>query len=76
MYTDSMLEALWEQLEDVLFVEAHDYYNSSEYAGDITLVLASSWNDFSAGTPVESIWEWFDSRHSKGLYALYEKGER
>ena len=55
--TDRELEKLWEELEDVLFVE-DDTMN---------LVLASPWNGFDAGTDRESIWHWFDERHSKGV---------
>lgn len=55
--SDRELEKLWEELEDVLFVE-----------NDIlSLVLESPWNGFDAGTDRESIWHWFDERHSKGV---------
>lgn len=55
--TDVLAEKLWEEFEDVLFVE--------EESG--TLVLSSEWNGFNAGTDRETIWRWFDKQHSKGI---------
>ncbi len=51
------LEKLWDEFEDVLFIESDNG----------TLVLASSWNGFDPGTDRETIWHWFDERHSKGV---------
>lgn len=65
---DRELEELWNEFEDVTCVEAKDFYADDEdYKDDISLVLASDWNDFPAGTSVESVWHWFDERHSKGV---------
>lgn len=55
--TDLLVEDLWEEFEDILFVE---YEN-----GD--LILASEWEEFDAGTNREIIWHWFDNQHSKGI---------
>ena len=55
--TDKELEKLWDELEDVLFIEDEDK----------ALILASDWNDFEAGTTREAIWYWFDEHHSKGV---------
>lgn len=57
---DLELEEMWNELEDVLFVEDEDGH----------LVLNSDWRDFDKGTPQEEIWSWFGSRHSKGLDGL------
>ncbi len=59
-YTDKEIEKIWEDLEDVLFLEDDDK----------SLYLANDWFIFSAGTYRESIWEWFNQNHSKGLQAL------
>lgn len=62
-YKDKEIEKLWDELEDVLFVEEENG----------TLVLASEWNGFDAGTDRETIWYWFDEHHSKGVgYLLNE----
>lgn len=68
--SDKEVEELWEALEDVLFVEAKDFYNNKEYEDDISLVLASDWKNWSAGTSIETIWSWFNNHHSKGLQYL------
>lgn len=68
--TDKQIEKLWDELEDVLFVEAHDFFDDACYQDDITLVLASDWNGFSAGTTRQTIWKWFNMHHSKGLSYL------
>lgn len=65
---DYEVEKLWEEFEDVLFIEAKDFYEDDEdYEDDISLVLASDWRDWEAGTSREEIWCWFNKRHSKGL---------
>lgn len=55
--TDLFVEKLWEEFEDVLFVEEENG----------TLVLNSEWNGFDVGTDRETIWHWFDKQHSKGI---------
>lgn len=55
--TDLVTESLWEEFEDVLFIEEENG----------TLVLASDWNEFEAGTDREAIWHCFDKQHSKGI---------
>ena len=55
--TDLVTESLWEEFEDVLFIEEENG----------TLGLASDWNEFEAGTDRETIWHWFDKQHSKGI---------
>lgn len=65
---DYEVEKLWEEFEDVLFIEAKDFYEDDEdYEDDISLVLASDWHDWEAGTSRETIWYWFNRNHSKGL---------
>ena len=67
------IEELWEELEDVLFIEEKDFYKDDrEYADDITLVLAEDWNIFPAGTDRESIWNWFNHEYPNGLENLIE----
>lgn len=68
--TDYDVEKLWEEFEDVLFIEAKDFFSSEAYKEDLTLVLASDWQGWEAGTPRENIWHWFDKRHSKGIHWL------
>lgn len=68
--TDAEVEKLWEELEDVLFIEAKDFYKAKEYEDDFSLVLASDWQGWGAGTDRESIWHWFDNHHSKGIQYL------
>ena len=65
--SDREVENLWESLEDVLFVEAKDFFNDPDYKDDISLVLASNWYIFEAGTGQETIWTWFNTHHSEGL---------
>lgn len=59
-YTDTQLEKLWEELEDVLFTEDENQ----------CLVLANNWFIFDAGTSNEYIWSWFGNHYSKGLDGL------
>ena len=59
-YTDKEIEKIWEDLEDVLFLEDDDK----------SLYLADDWFIFPAGTYREAIWEWFNQNYSKGLQAL------
>lgn len=78
--SDKELEKLWDELEDVLFIEGKDLYEEDnekykDYKDDSTLVLASNWNGFEPGTDVEYIWYWFDERHSKGVGWLMNEYE-
>lgn len=54
---DQKYEKLWEELEDVPFIENKDK----------ELVLDGKFLDFEKGTPVEEIWHFFDEKHSKGV---------
>lgn len=54
---DVEVEKLWDEFEDVLFVEEENG----------TLVLASDWQGWWKGTDRETIWKWFDKHHSKGI---------
>jgi len=66
--TDKELEKLWEEFEDVTCIEAKDFYKDDEdYKDDISLVIMSGWQDFEAGTAIETIWHWFNQYHSKGV---------
>lgn len=74
--TDRELEKLWEELEDVTCIEAKDFYKDDEdYKDDISLVIMSDWQGFSAGTDTETIWHWFDQHHSKGVGWLMNEYE-
>lgn len=63
--SDNIIESLWEEFEDVLFVEDSSSDDSCK------LVLASDWENethsFSKGTTRDSIWCWFNMNHSKGI---------
>lgn len=65
--TDEGIEQMWDELEDVLFVEAQNFFDDPCYIGDQTLVLASDWKMFNAGTTRQTIWNWFNKYHSQGL---------
>ena len=62
--TDAEIKNLWEELEDVLFIE------DSESGDSCGLVLASDWQGWSAGTTRDEIWRWFNQHYSKGLEGL------
>lgn len=62
-YDDEELEKMWDELEDMLFTKEENG----------TLVLNSEWNGFNVGTPRETIWEWFDRQHSKGISWLINR---
>ena len=65
---DSTLKELWEELEDVMFIEAKDFFSSVPVdMVDITLVLESDWRGFKAGITQEPIWKWFDIHSGNGL---------
>lgn len=60
---DKKIEELWEQLEDVPFIEDEEH----------ELILDDDFLGFKKGTTREEIWHFFDERHSKGIYyLLYE----
>lgn len=58
--TDTELEVLWRELEDVPTYEDKDK----------RICLRNNWNGFEKGTWVEDIWHWFDDHHSKGVVWL------
>ncbi len=62
-YSDTELEELYRQLEDVTF-----YVD-----GDGMLRLRNDWLDFSSGTEQTDIWYWFNNNHSKGIGWLSEQ---
>lgn len=62
--TDTEVEKLWEELEDVLFIEDSNSGDSCE------LVLASDWQGWNKGTTRDEIWRWFNQHYSKGLEEL------
>ena len=64
-YTDVEVLKLWNELEDVTFIEDEDN----------NLILASDWRGWSAGTSQSEIWNWFNDQYSKGLLGLAD-GER
>lgn len=70
---DKEVEKMWEEFEDVLFIEAKDFFSDDAYKDDITLVLASDWQEWEAGTSRETIWRWFNTHHSKGLSWLHNE---
>ena len=66
--TDKEIEKKWRELEDVLFIEAKDFYEGNEeYKDDIKLLLANNWFVFNAGTSLQDVWHWFSEQHSKGV---------
>lgn len=62
---DKQIEELYKELEDVIFDEDEE----------LGMVLADDWKEWKKGTERLTIWEWFDSHHSKGLGWLYENVE-
>lgn len=59
---DTLVEKLWDGLEDIPF-----------YEEDSEQFIDEDYLDFKDGTSREDIWHWFDERHSKGVnYLLYE----
>lgn len=64
--TDAEIEELWEEFEDVLFVEDEESGDSCD------LVLASDWKEWNKGTTRDEIWRWINNHHSKGIsFLLY-----
>ena len=57
---DDLLKKIWNELEDIPFVE--------DERGE--LFLDKQWKIFPAGTSREEIWHWFDERYSEGVVAL------
>lgn len=55
--SDYLVEKLWEDFEDVLFVEDTNK----------SLLLSSNWFIFESGTLRDEIWHWFNEHHSKKL---------
>ena len=65
-FNDSDIEKLWEEFEDVLFIENKDSDDSC------SLVLSNDWKKWNKGTNRDTIWHWFDKHHSKGIrWLLY-----
>lgn len=65
---DNTLKELWEELEDVMFIEAKDFFsNVPVNMVDVTLVLESDWRGFKAGITQEPIWKWFDTHSENGF---------
>lgn len=61
---DEALEREWDELEDIPF--------SEDKKG--VLRLDANWHEFPKGTPRETVWDWFDRHHSKGInYLLNER---
>lgn len=63
---DEKIENLWDELEDVPFIEN----NKKE------LMLDKDWFIFSEKTEREDIWQWFDQHHTKGLGWLMNEYEK
>jgi hypothetical protein len=57
-WTDSQLEEIWADLEDIPFDESDD------------MVLSVDWRGFPKGTTRETIWRFLDKNHSKGVACL------
>ena len=66
---DTKVEKLWEEFEDVLFVEDKDSDDSCY------LVLSDDWQGWLKGTNRDTIWYWFDEHHSKGIGWLLNEYE-
>ena len=67
--TDSEIEKLWKEFEDVLLAEDEESDDSCN------LVLASDWEGCNKGTIRDTIWHWFDTHYSKGISFLLYKRE-
>lgn len=61
---DNEVEKLWDEFEDVLFVEDGNSDDSCR------LVLSDDWQGWCKGTNRDTIWHWFDEHHSKGIHWL------
>lgn len=61
---DYEVEKLWEEFEDVLFIEDDNSDDSC------SLVLSDDWQGWYKGTNRDTIWNWFDKHHSKGIHWL------
>jgi len=77
---DNQLEQLWDELGDVAVCTGQELYESDpvkyeDYQYGQSLVIDSEWNGFPIGTDLESIWYWFDERHSKGVGWLMNEYE-
>lgn len=59
-YNDSIIEEMWQALDDVPFDEQAN--------GE--LILSEEWLSFDEGTTRDDIWHWFDKNYSKGVYEL------
>ena len=64
---DKEMESLWEELEDIPFIEDEE--------GRLILDLAEPWHGFEPGTTKEEIWHYFDRNHSKGINYLVNEYE-
>lgn len=63
-YTDKEIEKMWDEFEDVLFIEDENVDDCCH------LALSSDWKLWEAGTSRDEIWRWFNVHHSKGLQWL------
>ena len=59
---DEQIEQLWEELDNIPFDENDQ----------MELILAEDWNGFERGTDRNTIWQWFNEQHSKGIVHLME----
>lgn len=59
-YSDSIIEEMWQALDDVPFDEQAN--------GE--MILSEKWLSFDEGTTRDDIWHWFDKHYSKGVYEL------
>lgn len=59
-YSDSIIEEMWQALDDVPFDEQAN--------GE--MILSEKWLSFDEGTTLDDIWHWFDKHYSKGVYEL------
>lgn len=64
---DKKMESLWEELEDIPFIEDED--------GRLILDTNESWHNFEPGTTKAQIWHYFDINHSKGINYLVNEYE-
>ena len=62
--TDTEIKKIWNEFEDVLFIEDEDTNDSCG------LVLADDWQGWGKGTARDEIWKWFNQHFSKGLGEL------
>jgi hypothetical protein len=66
LYSDKLLQDLWDGMRDIPFDED----------GKGELYISKDYGPFKKGEWREDIWRWFDNHHSEGLYFLMGLGRQ